>query len=61
VWGFSLLAMGLVLMFVPGPGLTTFVSGLAVLARHFVWAKDAIHAIRRYLLKIADLLETYGQ
>jgi hypothetical protein len=61
LWGFSLLFMGVVLMFLPGPGLTTFISGLAVLARHFLWARQAIRGIHKYLLKVANLLEHHGR
>jgi uncharacterized membrane-anchored protein YitT (DUF2179 family) len=56
-WGFSLVAVGILLLFIPGPGLTTIVSGLAILARHFVWAARAIALIRNYLLTTARVLD----
>lgn len=38
VVGFALLAVGLVMMGTPGPGLLLIVAGLAVLATEFTWA-----------------------
>ncbi len=56
-WGFSLVAVGVLLLFIPGPGLSTIISGLAILARHFAWAARAIALIRNYLLDAARLLD----
>lgn len=37
--GVSLIALGVVMLVVPGPGLLVIVVGLAVLATEFVWAE----------------------
>jgi uncharacterized protein (TIGR02611 family) len=39
VVGFALLAVGLVMMVTPGPGLVLIIAGLAVLATEFAWAR----------------------
>jgi hypothetical protein len=57
LWGFSLLGVGTVLLFVPGPGMTTIISGLIVLSREFRWAARAIVLLRNYLLGIARYLD----
>ena len=41
VAGVALVALGLVMMVLPGPGLVVIVLGLAVLATEFVWAVSA--------------------
>ncbi len=56
-WGCSLLAVGVLLLFIPGPGLTTIISGLTLLSRDFVWAARAIGVIRNYMLDIVCLLD----
>lgn len=45
--GFSLIAVGLVLLVVPGPGLLLIAAGLAVLATEYVWARSALDATKR--------------
>lgn len=44
--GFALLAVGLVLLVTPGPGLVVIIAGLAVLATQFAWAERALSAAR---------------
>jgi len=39
VLGFTILAVGVALMVLPGPGILTIVGGLAILATEFVWAR----------------------
>ncbi|HEY2905975.1 MAG TPA: PGPGW domain-containing protein [Vicinamibacterales bacterium] len=52
--GFFLLAAGVVMLVLPGPGWITIFAGLALLASEFEWAerlldrlKAAVHRIRR--------------
>jgi uncharacterized protein (TIGR02611 family) len=45
--GFGLLAAGLVLLVVPGPGVLLLGAGLAVLASEYVWAQRALNYARR--------------
>ena len=40
--GFTVLAVGLVLLITPGPGLLVIIAGLAVLAHEFAWAAKAL-------------------
>ncbi len=40
--GFIVLAVGLVLLITPGPGLLVIIAGLAILAHEFAWAAKAL-------------------
>ena len=40
--GFTVLAVGLVLLVTPGPGLLVIIAGLAILAHEFAWAAKAL-------------------
>ena len=40
--GFTVLAVGLVLLITPGPGLLVIIAGLAILAHEFAWAAKAL-------------------
>ena len=40
--GFAVLAVGLVLLITPGPGLLVVIAGLAILAHQFAWAARAL-------------------
>lgn len=37
--GFTLVAIGLVLVFTPGPGMVAIIAGLALLATEYLWAR----------------------
>lgn len=39
ILGWAIIAVGIVLLPLPGPGLLIIAGGLAVLGRHFHWAK----------------------
>ncbi len=43
VVGFALVAVGLVLIVLPGPGVLFIIAGLAVLATEYVWAQRALN------------------
>jgi uncharacterized protein (TIGR02611 family) len=43
VTGLVLLAAGLVMMVLPGPGVLVIIAGLAVLATEYVWAQRALN------------------
>ncbi len=47
VIGFALIALGLVLLVVPGPGLLIIAAGLAVLATEYTWARRALEETKR--------------
>jgi len=40
--GFTVLAVGVVLLVTPGPGLLVMIAGLAILAHEFAWAETAL-------------------
>ena len=40
--GFAVLAVGVVLLITPGPGLLVIIAGLAILAHQFAWAAAAL-------------------
>lgn len=44
--GFGLMIAGIVMIFVPGPGLLAFAAGLVILSRDFVWAAKLLRFIR---------------
>ena len=46
VIGFSILALGIVLIVLPGPAFIIIPVGLAVLATEFVWAKKLLEKVK---------------
>ena len=40
--GFAVLAVGIVLVVTPGPGLLVIIAGLAILAHQYAWAATAL-------------------
>ncbi|MCP2339351.1 PGPGW domain-containing protein [Actinomadura rupiterrae] len=46
VVGVAVLAVGVVMMVTPGPGILGIVLGLAILATEFAWARHALHKAR---------------
>lgn len=40
--GFTVLAVGLVMLVTPGPGLLVIIAGLAILAHQYAWAARAL-------------------
>ena len=46
VVGGSLLVVGVVLLFLPGPGIAVILAGLAVLASEFAWAERRLKRIK---------------
>ena len=40
--GFTVLAVGLVMLVTPGPGLLVIIAGLAILAHQYAWAATAL-------------------
>ncbi len=47
VVGFGLLGLGVVLLFLPGPGLLVVIAGLAVLGTQFAWAERALRRVKQ--------------
>ena len=46
VVGFTLLLIGAVMIFSPGPGLLTILLGLGLLAAEFVWARRLLNHLK---------------
>lgn len=44
--GFAVLAVGIVMLLTPGPGLLVIIAGLAILAHQFAWAGRALDRAR---------------
>jgi uncharacterized protein (TIGR02611 family) len=47
VSGFTLLAVGAIMLITPGPGWLTIFFGLSLLAAEFVWARRLMNRIKR--------------
>ena len=47
VFGFTLLAIGIVMIATPGPGWLTILLALGVLAAEFVWARRILDRLKR--------------
>lgn len=45
--GFTLLLTGVVLLFLPGPGLAIIAAGLALLAVEFLWARRLLRRMKK--------------
>jgi uncharacterized protein (TIGR02611 family) len=45
--GFTLLVLGFVMFFTPGPGWLTILLGLGVLAAEFVWARQLLDRLKQ--------------
>lgn len=56
VVGFVLIAGGLVMLVLPGPGLLAIVAGLAVLATEYTWARRALDEAKRRTGDVAGRL-----
>ncbi len=47
LFGFTLLALGVVMIVTPGPGWLTILLGLGILAAEFVWARRLLDRLRK--------------
>lgn len=54
--GFTLLALGIVMIFTPGPGTPVILMGLGLLAAEFVWARRLMERIKRETTRWKDAL-----
>jgi len=52
--GFTLLALGVVMIVTPGPGWLTILLGLGVLAAEFVWARRLLDRLKEHGGRIRD-------
>jgi uncharacterized membrane protein len=54
ILGIALLAAGLAMMVLPGPGILVIVAGLAVLATEYVWARSLLDKAKNQAEKTQD-------
>jgi len=54
--GFTLLALGIVMIFTPGPGTPVILMGLGLLAAEFVWARRIMERIKRETERLKGVL-----
>jgi Flp pilus assembly protein TadB len=54
VFGFTLLAIGVVMVVTPGPGTFTILIALGVLAAEFVWARRLLDRLKREGTRLRD-------
>jgi uncharacterized protein (TIGR02611 family) len=56
LFGFTLLAIGAVMIVTPGPGWLTIMIGLGVLAAEYVWARRLLDTVKEQGLRVRDTL-----
>jgi uncharacterized protein (TIGR02611 family) len=54
VFGFTLLVLGVLMIFLPGPGWLIILLGLGVLAAEFVWARRLLDRLKEQGGRIRD-------
>lgn len=54
LFGFTLLAVGIVMILTPGPGWLTIMLALGVLAAEFVWARRLLDRLKEQGLRLRD-------
>jgi uncharacterized protein (TIGR02611 family) len=59
--GFTLLLVGVLMIFTPGPGWLVIFLGLTVLAAEFVWAKRLMHHMKDQGNRLKDTVWRFGK
>jgi tellurite resistance protein TerC len=54
VIGFTVIAIGVAMLVLPGPGLLVIAFGLLILSAEFVWAKRALDRMKEQTQKFRD-------
>lgn len=49
VVGTTVVLIGIIMIFTPGPAIVVIPLGLGILATEFVWARDLLHKVRTYI------------
>ncbi len=52
--GFTLLVLGIIMIFTPGPGTPVILMGLGLLGAEFVWARRIMERIKRESVRLKD-------
>ncbi len=59
--GLSLLALGVVMLVLPGPGVLFIIAGLTVLAKQFRWAEIALTRVKYWVASaVASMRRAFG-
>lgn len=53
VIGTTVVIVGIIMIFTPGPAIVVIPLGLGILATEFVWARSLLHQVRTYIEKKA--------
>jgi uncharacterized protein (TIGR02611 family) len=59
--GFTLLGLGLVMVFTPGPGWLVIFLGLTLLAAEFVWARRLMERMKQESTRLKDTVLKLGK
>jgi uncharacterized protein (TIGR02611 family) len=59
VAGFTLLAVGVVMIVTPGPGWLVILFGLSLLAAEFIWARRLMDRVKREGGRVRDVVWRY--
>jgi uncharacterized protein (TIGR02611 family) len=59
--GFTLLALGAIMLFTPGPGWLVMFLGLTLLAAEFVWAKRLVDRMKEQSTRIKTTVLRIGK
>ena len=59
--GFTLLALGIIMIFTPGPGTPVILMGLGLLAAEFVWPRRIMERIKREAERFKDTVLRQGK
>lgn len=59
--GFTLLALGAIMLFTPGPGWVVIFLGLTLLAAEFVWAKRLMDRMKEQGTRVKDAMLRLGK
>lgn len=54
--GFTLVVLGIIMIFTPGPGTPVILMGLGLLAAEFVWAKRIMKRVKHEGTRLKDIL-----
>ena len=52
IFGFTILLMGIALLFLPGPGILIIILGLFILSAEYVWAKKLMNRVKDGVNKV---------
>jgi len=59
--GFTLLALGLIMIVTPGPGWLVIFLGLTLLAAEFVWARRLMERMKQEGTRLKDTVLKFGK